>query len=919
MFARATNSAYICLRCQRRLVKDNLQPPKVTDSASTSLLRRWRSTAAAVTAVEDDEHADFHAEDQKPAFVSLPENPRRQGLRDTKYRKWRPSRTAELGVNSLGKPAEVLILPSRDRKIPEVPKGSQDISSSTDRLQESLDSGRLPLSRKELLENIEQTRQGIDKKRGQLELKESALLIKSLFKGFTHDQLKQYIRFKHARHLSSQGLDVVAKRNKIDTIRYVVEEVWGYTIHPADRSLQSVLMKNSTLSFFVRDEARFDYLLTARNQPLKRIAATFDVQIEVFWREFRIKVTGVSGQASKAVAAISNLARSLEPTVIQLNGTLGEAYRDPALTHSIKPFFKSIQQKHQVNIAATEKTVEIIYLNQSRRVQQAHREIRLAGDLKVDRQKVGLWLPSDNAASSLLPYPTPAEFPWALSQFSWGRLIASSGHPPTPSPPGVNFDRPASLDSMVNCIHTWLQPIRTIPQPESRGDLHLELTAQLGQALFRDFRGPNEKEERGKVLKDGVENDERDRRRSELEANPGVLQLFDKKSSKDDIRGHEDVENKDEPEDECMGVNEKGMNSDACTVEALYKMPRFTGGAPYLPQQLATRKQWVQQPKTIRRDTSPEARAILRLEFSPVVMKRKFAPSPNLEVFITSGEAREGKRSPLKVARVTAIHDEKAYTILCPDRLVDVRIVQQVKQDIGYPGAHNPIHRTLLSTLQGYFSRAESETPTEWVFPPFVSLPVHHSLQNVAKNLQNAIRPGQVYKAPDPPKKTVQGREVAVQRESVDYILRTVDVVDVDSRLVSATPVDQTSKSTKGPKTTNLCLDHITFTGTETTKQTLRLSTSSLLYPPDLKQPALSTLTREALKLAGQLGNDPTKVMLVQSKDAEAMSDAKDDITTEKGTRLKENPQKSRIGKKRKAKSQPETKASGMKPTASES
>src|ERR1700742_2329072 len=113
MLARGTKSVYVCLRCQANPLGDSLRPLRVTNALPYHVLRRWQSAATRRVVLDeaDYEHGNNGtAGDGSHHSQSQDENPPRPRRRQQFWGNWKPKPTAELGVDSLGKPAEVLLL-----------------------------------------------------------------------------------------------------------------------------------------------------------------------------------------------------------------------------------------------------------------------------------------------------------------------------------------------------------------------------------------------------------------------------------------------------------------------------------------------------------------------------------------------------------------------------------------------------------------------------------------------------------------------------------------------------------------------------------------------------------------------------------------------------------------------------------------
>lgn len=740
-------------------------------------------------------------------------------------------------MNSLGKPAEVLILPSRDRRIPKVPKEERNTTLSRTTLQEAIDSETASLSLNELAENIEQVRSLVGKLRGQLEAQEWATLKKHLMSGFTHDQLKKYILLKKQGGMALADLPPFLRDNKLATARYLVEEVWGFTAPQQDDSSRQQPNRKKVKLGFVLSAAKIDHLLMCSSQFLKRIAEDLNVLIEVSMSDRKIKASGNMRDVQEALKRLSRAAKDLSSKTINFRAEFGSTFEEPSMKDHLKAFLKSVQQKYQnLTITLGVGSITIVTPRNVSSAEQAQRDILLSVPTESEAPPLSIWPPKEIAATTLLPTPTPPELPATLQRFPWYRRVV-------PSPASQPSKRSASDAKKLEPLYSTLEdrvkrsidPVTAIPKPVERSGLFLELSAAFGQVLCRD---PNT----------AADNDS-----SKIAKAVAVTEAE---------RDSEQLKTTDSNNNDATGASGQLQKEQAVSSQL---MPvrgntRFVGGAPFSTQQVAMMDPWNQDPKAMPKDTDEHARTILRLQLSPM---SESPSAPTFEVFLTSGESTEGKSAPLHILRASAIHREKCFNVLCPQGQVDVQFTQQLKQDLFYPNSsHSDNLKSFHRALRGYVDRAQKPKSPEWVFQPFVSLPIHYTLWGVQARVQNGIKHGKTYAEPDLKAWTKQrGKQGEVSEEKVQYLLRTVDVLDVDSRSWSSgsarTPPRPGATSVSPGK---LCLDHIMLTGTDATRQELRLAQRSVLDAPTLTQPKISTFLRTALKLAEQFGHDPKRM-----------------------------------------------------------
>lgn len=235
MFTRVPRAAHVCLRCQRDLVRKR---PRWNENPSRPFLDtgsvRHQSAAAAKPA---DEYDDHEAESTAPAsehdgHANGGPTPLTSPLFH-RYRRVRPSPTAGLGVQSLGKPSEIILLPSHDRVIPDAvdyedgPR--QDLSAA-------IESEKAPPLWDQVKEYIEATRGGLETQQGPLSIEEWDALKLALKRGFSRIQLRRFLN-EHARGKVEGGLLDDAGRTQLAAL--IATEVWDYQLPHQDEEPSS--------------------------------------------------------------------------------------------------------------------------------------------------------------------------------------------------------------------------------------------------------------------------------------------------------------------------------------------------------------------------------------------------------------------------------------------------------------------------------------------------------------------------------------------------------------------------------------------------------------------------------------------------------------------------------------------------------
>lgn len=217
MSSTGSRLAYVCLRCRKDLVRRILPLSRCTRaSPSTFQSQRHQSTVAA----ELFDNSWDEDEPPQDAAETLRKSPDRFKL----TRSIRGPRTAGLGVDTLGKPSNIILLPHRDRYIPES-MTADDVSKQ--HLSEALEEENNPVPWEQVREHIDQARATISKESGLLDTTEWHSLRATLKRKFTRNQLERYMREKLGEEAVREMFEGMIRPNV--TAR-VATEVWGYEL-----------------------------------------------------------------------------------------------------------------------------------------------------------------------------------------------------------------------------------------------------------------------------------------------------------------------------------------------------------------------------------------------------------------------------------------------------------------------------------------------------------------------------------------------------------------------------------------------------------------------------------------------------------------------------------------------------------------
>ncbi|RMZ76209.1 hypothetical protein DV738_g5038, partial [Chaetothyriales sp. CBS 135597] len=319
MFRRASGATYLCLACQLRQSRSKQAAALLALTPDSSFVRtaiphrRPQSTVALHIDDNEEQHQNYSASEPGPQT----EGPKSKNgkKKSAKFRVWRPSPTAELGMNALGKPSEVLLLSPRDRKIPIVPK-EQD-AEPKESFYETLASETQPSTWEQVKENISQARHQIQPQQGALSPDVWAALKKTLLAGFTQKQLRRYFEEHKTADTRLPALPKMAGKDGV--IKAIAKHVWRYDLRAAQSRSASagtepVAHKAYRLSQY--NETRQIALTRAPVDNVFALASKSGVSIE--FGEKHTIISGPSDQASEVrnliqqqTAAMTNVQRHI--------------------------------------------------------------------------------------------------------------------------------------------------------------------------------------------------------------------------------------------------------------------------------------------------------------------------------------------------------------------------------------------------------------------------------------------------------------------------------------------------------------------------------------------------------------------------------------------------------------------------------
>lgn len=432
MFARTAKETFVCLRCQHHLTH---KIPSCFSSAfiATPSSRRWQATAVAEVDYDDEPHH----ESRDDSFIRPSEPSKRTRRFDRpKIKHWRPSSTAKLGVNSLGNPAEVLLLPSRDRIIPQVPQDDEPKQADDGYLQESLDSEKSPLSVEKLKGNINQVRLQAGQDNGVLDTATWRRMKRSLSKGFTRAQLLLYVETYEQEHSIIGKLSDMLKTSEPKALiaELLIQELWGFTTPSLDTE---VTQKDKvTIIGCAHQYAAMQTVLLDPAQPLREVAETWNVKVDVFREHKKIQLTGKPQSVEAADVDVREMLKSVNYKLLSVVTPLGLQLKEHRLGQVKVALTQYLENKYSVHIRAVKMgedakqgiSLHVYYLpDHEHKVDEIKREIVAAAKEQPSLDRAYSIWPAPREGDPLVapayPFTEPRVFP---ETDKWARYVSDA-------------------------------------------------------------------------------------------------------------------------------------------------------------------------------------------------------------------------------------------------------------------------------------------------------------------------------------------------------------------------------------------------------------------------------------------------------------------------------------------------------------
>jgi hypothetical protein len=437
--------ASVCLRCRTRtnnLLGSHAQALVHPPSPNS----RAQSTAAAVIE-EHDEDARERQQQRRPS-----KRPKKR-LR----RVWKPSPVAELGVSSLGKPAEVLVLKDRDRHVLAATEDKPERSKASEpRILEALQAENLPLSSDNVKQSLDQISAPYRNRSKSLSTQDRTELKKKIVDGFTLQQLQSFCTgsdrhgvvsppitqagaSKAERRAGSspeagqknktenKAAKIAIQRGKTDLVEYIIQHKWAIPSPEGEKMVQRMPAMKMKL----------EYILSCSPSSLKDYAQKFNVVLDISQDHRHINAKGELKAVLAAREAIESFLKDIRISRIR-STTTGRLLREVATnsfvsqltqTYNVKITWASIQDK---DVLKDEDWLTICYhkLKDSQNALMAERDILLAEHRRLPRKKVteheeriSMWIPAPGTKPNFVPHQSSKESNSSTPQNVWSRWV----------------------------------------------------------------------------------------------------------------------------------------------------------------------------------------------------------------------------------------------------------------------------------------------------------------------------------------------------------------------------------------------------------------------------------------------------------------------------------------------------------------
>ena len=474
MFNSAPRLSHICLRCQRDLARRaprNLARPFLDGG---SLRHQSAAAARPVDEVDDHDHGQETAADganrdtQSDAVAQAKE--RRPLFRN--FRKLKRTPTTGLEINSLGKPSEIILLPSHDRRLPESVEYEDGPKLN---LSAAIESEKVPLAWEQVKEFIEKAHAGIETPSGPVSIEEWTALKVALKRGFSRSQLHRFLQE------GSPTSVIPDDTGRIALAAMIATDVWGYQ-PPRSASSQEKQAPAAKPKETISKEVNFtneDEVLLLRRDPVYGIAALSrlcDVTVSI--RSGKVTVSGTKEEVTKAHKWLTTRKPRLKHLDI-------EGYGEVLFTEKKRPVVDLDQRIGTARGVVLSKhpnqdgiSIRFMQANKSA-VFDARRDLRLLAEPAQSPSFIAAARPE---RVRFAPYFVKGPTRWPTSHHQWGRAFD------TVAVGATGMTRRAETSSWID--DHWQDHKQQLEHPLQRQTLNspnavrCEFSARLGLNLY---------------------------------------------------------------------------------------------------------------------------------------------------------------------------------------------------------------------------------------------------------------------------------------------------------------------------------------------------------------------------------------------------------------------------------------------------
>jgi Mitochondrial inner-membrane-bound regulator len=831
MWIGVPKDASVCLRCQV-LINHPLRRQVPNWLPQLRPITRAQSTAAAI--VEDVEE-NVEEVQGKQGFSKKSKKEHR--------RVWLP-RVARLGVSSLGKPAEVLVLEDRDRHVPSAAEDNAERSkASQSQILDALQAENQPLSSESVQQILDQMGDTY-RQHSALSPEQQIELRKKVGDGFTLKQLRSYCHRKYRLKLSHPATPPAsnnevqepsirapelaeAERNdaalakkffnlgKPSLADYIIRHIWAIAGLAEEWTRQHIPITTEKIR----------YILSHKQSLLKEYEEQFNVQIDVSNKNGRMYVSGKPEHVHLARVAVESLCEEITSSRARslMNGKDLGSIATPSFLHELARTFDvmiSWASELDNKVTTEEDWLSICYHKPQdrqnaflaeRAILLAEHDSPLAKQVGSRQSKISMWVQhSDDPKPDLLPHHAPERSTSLDRQRSWSRWA----FPQKPIHKG-HIDR----GSKVSVTYQLLQYLAHINKQSK--SITRALTGHLDE-FFEEMQAKRQHSVRRRINSADIQED--------IFAHFGQV-LFPQGET---------------PFARAFNSVQKIKNSVICKAKNPPSTLESTD-LPALPTFLRSLSPYEENKNAAHGTEDHSHTRKYRIQYRPVTPRLSFGlDTPTIEIDVCrTGDP--GSAVNNRVMNVWAILSEQAHKVLTPDFAVDLLFGRRLKLLLNRSCDGGGAHLEPTKWLEEFQAQIENLDSDQ--FPLFLNIDLPRWRRKLSKITKSAAghksteAPADVFGEAGGPAPGNSGFERQFLSPRTEYMLKSCEVVHVTSF-----------------KAKQLCLEHLMVedTNSDDRRVVLRLARQRL-FDDDLNQLAIPVLFDRAFKIAAHL-SDPRLV-----------------------------------------------------------